>query len=56
MMMEERMRVMSVIPLTGLDPTMAMALAATVVKRKAMTATMRMPTMVKRRLPPITSK
>ena len=32
-------RVMMVIPLTGLLPTMAMALAATVVKRKAITAT-----------------
>ena len=31
-----------VIPETGLEPTMAMALAATVVKRKAMTATSRM--------------
>ena len=41
-------------PDTGLDPTMAMALAATVVKRKAMTATSRMPTMAKSRLPSIT--
>ena len=30
--------VIIVIPLTGLEPTMAMALAATVVKRKAITA------------------
>ena len=36
---EARMSVISVIPLTGLEPTMAMALAATVVNRKAMTAT-----------------
>ena len=41
---------MSVIPLTGLEPTMAMALAATVVKRKAMTVTSRMPTTAKSRL------
>ncbi len=33
------MRVMSVIPLTGLVPTIAMALAATVVKRNAMSVT-----------------
>ena len=39
-----RMSVISVIPDTGLLPTMAMALAATVVKRKAMTATSRMAT------------
>ena len=51
---EARMRVISVIPDTGFEPTMAMALAATVVKRKAMTATRRMPTMAKRRLPCIT--
>ena len=31
-------------PLTGFEPTMAMALAATVVKRKEMTATIRSPT------------
>ena len=31
--------VISVMPLTGFEPTMAMALAATVVKRKAMTKT-----------------
>ena len=34
---EARISVISVMPLTGLEPTMAMALAATVVKRKAMT-------------------
>ena len=45
---------MSVIPDTGLEPTMAMALAATVVKRKAMIATSRMPTTAKSRLPSIT--
>ena len=37
------MSVMMVIPLTGLLPTMAMALAATVVKRKEMTATISRP-------------
>ena len=37
-------RVMMVIPLTGLLPTMAMALAATVVNRKEMTATISRPT------------
>ena len=36
-------RVMMVIPLTGLVPTMAIALAATVVKRKEMTATISRP-------------
>ena len=55
MMTEARMRVMSVIPLTGLEPTMAMALAATVVKRKVMTATSRIATRLKRNTPPITS-
>ena len=49
-----RISVISVIPLTGLLPTMAMALAATVVKRKAMMATSRMPTTAKGRLPCIT--
>ena len=34
-------KVIKVIPLTGLLPTIAIALAATVVKRKAMTATTR---------------
>ncbi len=34
---EAMMRVMRVMPLTGLLPTMAMALAATVVKRNAIT-------------------
>ena len=38
------MSVMMVMPLTGFVPTMAMALAATVVKRKEMTATMSRPT------------
>ena len=51
---EARMRVISVIPDTGLLPTMAMALAATVVNRNAINATSRMPTMAKRRLPSIT--
>ena len=45
---------MSVMPDTGFEPTMAMALAATVVKRKAMTATSSMPTTAKSRLPSIT--
>ena len=51
---EARMRVMRVMPETGLVPTMAMAFAATVVKRKAMTATRSMPTTANRRLPSIT--
>ena len=53
---EARMSVISVMPDTGLVPTMAMALAATVVKRKAMPATSRMATTVCSRLPCITSK
>lgn len=36
---EATMRVIRVMPLTGFDPTIAMALAATVVKRKAMNVT-----------------
>ena len=56
MMTDERIRVMSVMPDTGLLPTMAMALAATVVKRKAMTATMRMPTTLNSRLPSMMPK
>ena len=51
---EARMSVISVMPETGLVPTIAMAFAATVVKRKAMTATNSMPTTAKRRLPSIT--
>ena len=51
---EARMSVMSVIPDTGLLPTMAIALAATVVKRKAITATSSMPATAKSRLPSIT--
>jgi len=38
-MAEAMIRVISVIPLTGLEPTIAIALAATVVKRNAMTVT-----------------
>ena len=38
-MIEAKMSVIKVIPDTGLVPTIAMALAATVVKRNAMTAT-----------------
>ena len=41
---EARMRVMRVIPLTGLDPTIAIAFAATVVNRNAITPTMSTPT------------
>ena len=51
---EARMSVISVMPETGLVPTIAMAFAATVVNRKAMTATNSMPTTAKRRLPSIT--
>ena len=51
---EARMRVISVIPLTGLEPTMAMALAATVVKRNAITAVRIMATRAKSRLPSMT--
>ena len=39
---DERISVISVMPETGFVPTMAMALAATVVKRNAMTKTIRM--------------
>ena len=51
---EARMSVISVIPDTGLLPTMAIALAATVVKRNAITATSSIPTAAKRILPFIT--
>ena len=51
---EAKMSVIRVIPETGFEPTIAMALAATVVKRKAMAATSRMAMMAKRRLPSIT--
>src|SRR5574344_1626077 len=44
------MSVISVMPDTGLEPTMAMALAATVVKRKAISATNTMATMAYMRL------
>ena len=47
---DARISVISVIPLTGFEPTIAMALAATVVKRKAMTVTRSMPTTAKSRL------
>ena len=40
---EVMMRVMMVMPLTGLEPTIAMALAATVVKRNDITATISRP-------------
>ena len=48
------MSVISVIPDTGLVPTMAIALAATVVKRKAMTVTSSIPTTAKNKFPCIT--
>ena len=48
--------VISVMPDTGFVPTMAMALAATVVKRNDMPATNRIATNVCSRLPCITSK
>ena len=51
---EARMSVISVMPDTGFEPTMAMALAATVVKRKAMTVTSTMATRAKNTLPSIT--
>ena len=48
------MSVISVMPETGFEPTMAMALAATVVKRKAMTAVRMMATAANSRLPSMT--
>ena len=48
---DERIRVIKVIPDTGLEPTIAMALAATVVKRNAMTNTMAKATIVCIQLP-----
>ncbi len=51
---EVSMSVISVMPETGLLPTMAMALAATVVNRNAMTATSTMPIRANIRLPSIT--
>ena len=53
---DARMRVINVIPDTGLLPTIAMALAATVVNRKAMIATRRIPTTACSRLKSITPK
>ena len=47
---DEIISVISVIPDTGLEPTIAMALAATVVNRKAITATTRNATTVCTRL------
>ena len=41
---DARMSVINVIPLTGLEPTIAMAFAATVVNRNAMIPTMSTPT------------
>ena len=51
---EARISVISVMPLTGFEPTMAIAFAATVVKRKAMTAVRMMATAANNRLPSIT--
>ena len=51
---EARISVISVIPDTGFVPTMAMALAATVVKRNAMSATTTMATSAWNILPSIT--
>ena len=51
---EAKMSVIRVMPDTGLLPTMAMALAATVVKRKAITATSSMAMTACSRLPSIT--
>ena len=51
---EAKMRVINVMPETGVLPTIAMALAATVVKRKAITATSRMAITAKSKLPSIT--
>ena len=51
---EARMSVISVMPLTGFEPTMAMALAATVVKRKAMTMVSTMATSANTMLPSMT--
>ena len=56
MMTEARISVINVMPDTGLVPTIAMALAATVVNKKAMPATNKMATTVWRILPCITSK
>lgn len=53
---EASISVISVIPDTGLVPTMAIALAATVVNRNAMPATSRMATMLCNTFPCITSK
>ena len=49
-----KIKVISVIPDTGLLPTIAIALAATVVKRNAMTVTSNIPTTAKSRFPCIT--
>ena len=53
---DAKIKVIKVMPETGLVPTMAMALAATVVNRNEMPATRIMATMVWSRLPCITSK
>ena len=51
---EARMSVISVMPDTGFEPTIAIALAATVVNRNAMTAVRMIATRAKSRLPSIT--
>ena len=48
---EARINVISVIPDTGFDPTMAMAFAATVVNRNEMINTIRIATSVWNQLP-----
>ena len=53
---DARINVISVIPDTGFVPTMAIALAATVVNRKEMPATKTIATNVCTRFPCITSK
>ena len=56
MMTDARISVINVIPETGFVPTMAMALAATVVNRKAMIPTTKIPTTACSRLKFITPK
>ena len=53
---DAKIRVIRVIPDTGFEPTMAMAFAATVVKRKAIIATSKIPTTVCIKLNCITPK
>ena len=53
---EARISVISVMPETGFDPTIAMALAATVVNKKAITVTRRIATTACSKLKFITPK